>query len=176
MSVTATGLLAALALASQGAPPAAPIFVDRDTPIRLMVLNEVSSRTAQAGARFVLRVDEPVVVQGVAVVPMGARAWGEVTAAEASGAMGKAGRLRARLLHLDLAGGPVPITGASEDAGKPGGTPVALGALGVGPLALFAPGNNAKLKAGDRLTAYFAGDHLFEPGSSRFTPAPAGDR
>lgn len=166
---------AALTLAVQAAPifaPTATVFVDRDTPIRLMVLNEVSSRTAQAGHRFVLRVDEPVVVDGRTIVPVGAKAWGEVTAAEESGAMGKAGRLQARLLHLDVSGQIVPIAGRSEEAGAKGGTQVAMGFLGLGPLALFAPGNNAKLKAGDRFTAYFTADQLFEPGSGRFTPAP----
>ena len=153
----------------------ASILVDRDTPIRLMVLNEVSSRTAQTGHRFVLRVDEAVVVDGATIVPAGAKAWGEVVAAQESGAVGKAGRLQARLLHLDHGGQAVPITGEQQATGQRGTTQVALGVLGMGvlgPLALFAPGNNAKLKAGDLFSAYFAQDQLFDRRSGALTPAP----
>jgi hypothetical protein len=44
----------------------------------------------------------------------------------------------------------------------------------LGPLALLAPGNNAKLKAGEIFNAYFAGDLLFDPATSRLTSLPAG--
>lgn len=148
------------------------LFVDRDTPIRLMVLNEVSSRTAKPGTRFVLRVDEPVVVDGVTVVPVGAKAWGEVLSAETSGAVGKAGRLHARLLHIDLGGTQIPITGENEAEGESGASEVALGVLTLGPLALFARGNNAKLKAGELFSAYFAGDLTFDRATAVLSPAP----
>jgi hypothetical protein len=149
------------------------ILVDRDTLIRLMVLNEVSTRTVKAGERFVLRVDEPVVVSGVTIIPVGAKAWGEVLDAEGSGAGGKAGTLAVRLLHVDAGGSQIPISGENQTKGEKGTKQVVLGALGLGllaPLALLAPGNNAKLKAGEIFNAYFTSDMLFDPASSTFKP------
>lgn len=160
---------------SVSAPPAAGggILVERDTLIRLMVLNEVSSRTTQPGERFVLRVDEAVVVGGATIIPVGAKAWGEVLSADKSGAVGKAGTLAVKLLHVDVGGNQLPISGESQAKGEKGTKQVVLGALGLGllaPLALLAPGNNAKLKAGDIFNAYLSGDMLFDPATSTFTP------
>jgi hypothetical protein len=157
------------------APPAShpnAIVVEQDTLIRLMVLNEVSTRTAKPGDRFVLRVDEPVVVDGVTIVPVGAKAWGEVLSAESSGAVGKAGSLSARLLHLDLGGERIPISGENQSAGERGSTQLALGVLALGPLALLSRVNNAKLKAGEIFSAYFADDMLFDPTTAKLVPFP----
>ena len=168
-------LLASPATAQQ--PPAAAesgVLVEQDTLIRLMVLNEVSSRTTKPGERFVLRVDEAVVVGGTTVIPVGAKAWGEVLRAEESGAVGKAGSLAARLVSVEVGGAQVPISGDSESKGEKGTKQVVLGALGMGllaPLALLAPGNNAKLKAGQIFNAYLVGDMVFDPATATLKPA-----
>lgn len=160
--------------AAMPVPRVAPgnLLVERDTPIRLMVVNEVSTRTAKPGDRFMLRVDENVVVEGVTIIPAGTRAWGEVSAAEKSGAVGKSGKLQARLLHVEVGGEQIPISGENKSAGDGGGTQVVLGALALGPLALLAPGNNAKLKAGDIFSAYFDADLSYDPAASRLSPIP----
>jgi hypothetical protein len=150
------------------------ILVERDTLIRLMVLNEVSTRTVKPGERFVLRVDEAVVVGGATIIPVGAKAWGEVLDADASGAAGKAGKLAVRLLHVEVGADQLPISGESQAKGEKGTKQVVLGALGFGllaPLALLAPGNNAKLKAGEIFNAYLTGDMLFDPATSTFKAA-----
>jgi hypothetical protein len=155
------------------------ILVQRDTPIRLMVLNEVSTRTAKPGDKFVLRVDEPVIVEGVTIVPAGAKAWGEVLAAEQSGHAGKAGRISARLLSVEAGGRQVPISGESKARGESGANQVALSALALGPFALLARGNNAKLKAGEIFSAYLDADMLFDRKTSTITPLqsdPGSDR
>jgi hypothetical protein len=173
-------LLAAPAAAAGHAQPTATIaspkaaegtiLVERDTVIRLMVLNEVSSRTAGPGHRFVLRVDEPVVVGGVTVIPTGAKAWGEVMDSEKSGSVGKGGRISARLLYLESGDERIPISGESKAKGDKGSTQVAMGMFGLGPLALLAPGNNAKLKAGEIFSAYLEADMLFDPATARLRP------
>src|SRR3712207_916855 len=84
------------------APPAdrpGAIVVAKDTMVRLMVLNEVNTNSAKPGDRFVLRVDENVVVGGATVIPVGARAYGEVTRVKSNGAVGKAGSVGAKLLY-----------------------------------------------------------------------------
>lgn len=150
--------------------------------MQLMVLNEVSTDKVKPGERFILRVDAPVVVGGVTIVPVGAHAWGEVLSAEKSGHLGKSGKLSVRLLSLEVDGQQIPISGENRSAGENGTTQVALGVLGLGPLALLARGNNAKLKAGEIFSAYFETDMLYDPATSRFQaisrdnpppPAPA---
>lgn len=157
------------------APPASiagGILVEEDTLIRLMVLNEVSTRTVKPGDRFLLRVDEAVAVDGVTVIPVGAKAWGEVLQTEKSGSVGKGGKLNARLLHVEVGGEAVPLAGESRAEGKKGTLQVGMAMIALGPLALLAPGNNAKLKAGDIFNAYLAADMVFDPATGRLTPLP----
>src|SRR3546814_6192004 len=85
-----------------------------------MVLNEVSTKIAKAGERFPLRVDEDVVVNGVTIIPIGARAWGEVLSAEESGIVGKSGKLAARLLYVELGDDRIEIEGETRTAGAGG--------------------------------------------------------
>jgi hypothetical protein len=182
----AAGASPAAAQVADPAPPLASapqpqsVLVQRDTPVRLMVLNEVSTRSVKAGDKFVLRVDEDVVVGGVTVVPVGAKAWGEVVSAESSGALGRSGKLEARLLYIEAGGERIPIGGENRSAGQSGGRQVTMGIVGLGlaaplaaPLALFAPGNNARLKAGDIYSAFIERDMLFDPAGKTFAPAPA---
>jgi hypothetical protein len=132
------------------AAPALPV----GTPVRLMVVREVSGRTAQPGDRFKLRVDEAVSVEGTPVVPVGATAWGEVTSVKANGAVGKSGRLGAKLLHVDLPSGRIPLRGEPADSGKGNTTGVVLAVIGFGVLGLLNGGDSARLKAGDIFTGY----------------------
>ena len=156
------------------AAPAGMIMVERDTLIRLMVLNEVSTRRAKAGDHFVLRVDEPVQVDGVTIIPVGAKAWGEVLAAESSGMAGKGGELSVRLLYVEVGGDRIPISGKTSSEGEDGTTQLALSALALGPLALLGRGNNAKLKAGHIFNAYFTQDLMFDQAHVRHKPLATG--
>lgn len=146
---------AAAALGGAAAAPSEPRLAP-GTPLRLMVTKEVDSRTARAGDRFRLRVNEPVVVDGATVVPVGADAWAEVTYVDGTGAVGNKGRLTARLLYVDLPGGPLPITGEQAVEGKGNTAGVAIAMVGFGLLGLLTKGGNAHFKAGDILTGYVA--------------------
>lgn len=154
------------------AVPAGSLLVERDTLIRLMVMNEVTSKTARPGDRFVLRVDENVIVDGTTIIPVGAKAYGEVTDISANGAAGKSGKLGARLLYVEVAGDQIPLNGDSRQAGDSGTGATVMGVLALGPLGLFARGNNAKLKAGDIFNGAFESDHLFDLASRRLLPGP----
>ena len=170
-AATVPGVPAAVAVPVP--PPALgpnELFVSRDTLLRLMVLNEVSTNAVRPGHRFVLRVDENVVVDGVTIVPVGAKAWGEVLAAKSSDIAGKPGKLSARLLHLELGGHAIPISGEAGSSGEPGGSATALGIMALGPFGLFARGNNAKLKAGEILNGYFVSDLAFDRTAGTLRP------
>lgn len=149
-------------------PAAAPaeLMLRRDTPIHFMVVSEVTTKTHQAGHRFKLRVDKPVSVDGVMIIPIGATGWGEVLEAEKSGNAGKSGKLSAKLLYVDIGGVQVPISGSNDAKGASGSGEMALGILALGPLGLFAKGNNAKIKAGELMTGFVEQDTAL--------PRPAG--
>ncbi len=145
------------------APALQPTLVlRRDTPVHLMVMNEVSTKERSVGYRFKLRVNEPVIVSGVIVVPAGTLAYGEVTSAESSSNVGKSGRLSARLLNIDLRGRAIGISGETTANGKSGTGEVVAAVLGLGLLGLFAKGNNAKIKAGELMTGFTTEDTQFD--------------
>lgn len=155
--------------ASQSAAlPSGTLLLTRDTLIALMVVNEVTTKTAKVGDRFLLRVNEKVVVNGTTVIPIGAKAWGEVVSAESSGVVGKSGKLSARLLYIELPHGHLAIRGDNRSAGAGGTAETVMGVIGIGILGLLTRGNNAKLKAGEILIGYPADDQLFEMASGTF--------
>jgi hypothetical protein len=159
------------------APPAEhpeAIVVPKDTMIRLMVLNEVNTHRAKPGDTFVLRVDENVSVDGVTIIPVGAKATGEVTTVNANGAVGKAGTIAARLLYLEVNGQRIPLVGEDRSKGSKGGDRVALAAVAFGPFGLLARGAQGKLKAGHIFNGYLADDLLFDRAAGAFIlPEPA---
>ena len=134
------------------------LLLKRDTPIHFMVISEVTTKTHMAGHRFRLRVDKPVLVDGITVLPVGAIAWGEVMQAKSSGNVGKSGSLEARLVYVENNGFRIPVTGNNSAKGASGGGETALGILALGPLGLFAKGNNAKIKAGELMTGFVEQD------------------
>ena len=148
----------ALPVVEQSTQSTPQLILKRDTPIHFMVISEVTTKTHMAGHRFRLRVNKPVVVDGVTVLPVGAIAWGEVMQAKSSGNVGKSGSLEARLVYVENNGFRIPVTGNNSAKGASGGGETALGILALGPLGLFAKGNNAKIKAGELMTGFVEQD------------------
>ena len=144
------------------APVGAPkLVLPKGTLVRLMVTKEVNSRDNHAGDRFALRVDEDVRVAGVTVVPIGTKGYGEVVDSEGSGAVGKSGKLNARLLYLDLNGRHIELDGDRHSAGSGGTGQVVGGVVAFGVFGLLMKGNNASLKAGEILNGYTLSDAEF---------------
>ena len=162
-----------LVVAAPAASPDHPgaLVLPKQTMVRLMVLNEVNSREARPGTRFVLRVDENVVVGGTVVIPVGARAWGEVTAVSANKALGKPGSVGARLLYVEANGDRVALTGEENSRGNAGGDKMAMASAAFGPFALLTKGNIGKLKAGFIFNGYVAAERTFDPAAGKFLPA-----
>ena len=146
------------AIVSVPVAPAGTVLLKRDTPIHLMVMSEVSTKERGIGYRFKLRVNQPVLVGGAIVIPVGTLAWGEVTSATSSGNVGKSGTLSAKLLNIDLNGTLIPLTGETQAAGKSGTGEAVMAVMAIGLLGLFAKGNNAKIKAGELMTGFTAED------------------
>lgn len=155
--------------------PTAPnrIVVPDRTPIQLMVLREISGNTAKPGDRFKLRVNAPVVVNGVTVVPVGSMATGEVLAAGKNGGAGGSGRINARLVSLDTVSGSIPLSGEQGNVGDSNVAGVVLGVASFGLLGLLSRGNDARLKAGAIINGYIGGAFEFDPATRSLTPTSA---
>ena len=169
--ITADPVAADSAIAPAVEPQPAPkLLLPKGTMVRLMVLKEVNSRDNKPGDRFVLRVDEDVRVSGATVVPVGAKAWGEVTAVQGTGGAGKSGKIGARLLYLETAGQHIDLEGERQSAGSGGTGQVVGGVVAFGIFGLFMKGNNASLKAGEILNGYTVSDTSFDPASMPAKP------
>lgn len=88
------------------------------TPVKLVIRTRLGSRISTSGESFPIVLAEPIVIDGVEVVPAGTEGIGEVVHAKKSGGSGAAGelilaarylqlgerRLRLRSMHFALAG------------------------------------------------------------------------
>ena len=172
-AAAAEAIQPAVSVVAPQAPETHPsaLVIPRDTMVRLMVLNEVNSRRAKPGDRFVLRVDENVSVDGNVVIPVGAKAWGEVTDSRGNGAVGKAGQISAKLLYVEVGGAQIKLSGEERSKGAKGGDRVAMAVMGFGLLGLFAEGSQGKLKAGHIFNGYLADDLFYDPATPSFVVA-----
>lgn len=142
------------------------LLLVRDSLVRLMVVVEVSTRNSQAGDHFELRVHEPVIVDGRILIPVGTKAWGEVVESEPSASTGQPGRLAAKLSHIEIGLNRIPLSGNREHAGERAATQMAIGMIALGPFALLAKGNNARLRAGELFSGYVDANAWFSADGS----------
>ena len=160
------------------APVQALVLIRRDTPVVLMAISEVSTATALAGTRIKLRVQQPVTIDGKIIIPVGTPAFGTVVTAEDSGGLGKSGRMTARLQHILLGDAEIPLDGELSAKGTGAGS-AGVAFLFTGVVGLFHRGNNAKIKAGEIVSAFVSEDVQLDLASTPVTriaasPAAAG--
>ena len=96
------------------------------------------------------------------MLPEGTTAFGEVLTSEASKAALQKGKLSARLTHIDVSGQRIEISGDLSAVGKGGKSDDAVKLILVPFYAPFAPGNNAKFKAGEIVSGVVARDHMVD--------------
>lgn len=157
--------------AQPAAPPAAApntSVVPNGTPIVVEIVNLVTTRTAMRDDMFDLKLAEPVMLNGTAVIPAGTPGKGQVVDASKPGMGGKPGKLVLAGRYLDLNGRKVPIKAlnlnlTSRDAS---GQAVAVG-MAVGIIGLAVQGGQMEVPPGTKGHAKLSGD--FNPDA----PAPA---
>jgi hypothetical protein len=149
----ATGAMAQIAPAT--APIAAPavsgavLRVGTEVPLRLSEELTTKGKKLRVGQRFHMETSEPVIVQGVTVVPVGSPAVGEITDVRNKGMWGKSGHLSARILYVTVNGRQIRLTGQFDDKGVAGGVgAVAVSAIVFLPAGFFMTGTSAKIPAG----------------------------
>ncbi len=148
-----------LACATAGAAaqpiPAAPEPVLRQgTRVPMQTIQRLSSKRARQGQRFGLEVSEDVRVDGLLVIPRGARGVGEVSLVVAKGVMGKAGKLKLRVMFVEVGGRRIRLDGRTRDKGVSGAAPVMLAAPLIGVSAAFFTGKSAVIPAGSTLDGF----------------------
>lgn len=168
-------------------PPAAQgnAVLRTGTEVPLILLEELTTKgkKLRVGSRFRLETSEPVVVEGVTVVPAGTPAVGEITEVRNKGMWGKSGKFTARLLYLTVNGRQVRLSGGFDDKGRAGGVgAVAVSALAFLPAGFFMTGTSAMLPAGTEVKAFIDEDvplaiqlqpAVMTVAADASTPAPA---
>jgi hypothetical protein len=137
------------------APIVAPVTnsavlrVGTEVPLRLMEELTTKGKKLRIGQRFHLETSEPVIVQGVTVIPAGSPAVGEITDVRNKGMWGKSGHLAAHVLYLTVNGRQIRLTGVFDDKGTAGGIgAVAVSAIVFLPAGFFMTGTSARVPMG----------------------------
>ena len=147
--------------APTASPVAAPTFtsailrVGTEVPLRLTQELTTKGKQLRVGDRFHLETSEPVLVQGVNVIPVGSPAVGEITDIRNKGMWGKSGHLAARILYVTVNGRQIRLSGAFDDKGVAGGVgAVTVSALVFLPAGFFMTGTSAKVPAGSIIKSF----------------------
>lgn len=141
---------------------AATIVIPADTQILVEFTEALSSRTTQTGRLFGLRLVQPIVIDGVEVVPAGTIGGGEVIDAHRSGMGGRQGVLNLSGRYLEIGGQRVRIRGmqvfsAGEDNTREAVNSMIIigGAVGA-TLGIIIQGGEVEIPAGSRAQARIA--------------------
>ncbi|WP_153002637.1 hypothetical protein [Sphingomonas endophytica] len=147
-------LASPLAATAQVAPIAAApggtmLRVGTEIPLKLSEELTTKGKKLRVGQRFHLETAEPVLVNGVNVIPVGTPAMGEITEVKNKGMWGKSGHLSARIVYLTVNGRQIRLSGSFDDKGVAGGVgAVAASALVFLPAGFFMTGTSARVPAG----------------------------
>jgi hypothetical protein len=130
-----------------------------EVPLRLLEELTTKGKKLRVGNRFRLETSEPLLVNGVTVIPIGSPAVGEITDVRNKGMWGKSGHLNARLLYVTVNGRQIRLSGAFDDKGKAGGVgAVAVSAVVFLPAGFFMTGTSAKIPQGTVVRAFIDED------------------
>jgi hypothetical protein len=124
-------------------------------PLRLEEELTTKGKQLRVGQRFHLTTAEPVMVNGVNVIPLGTPAEGEITDVRNKGMWGKSGHLAARILYMTVQGRQIRLNGTFDDKGVAGGWgAAAVSAFVFLPAGFFMTGTSAKIPAGTLVKSF----------------------
>jgi len=126
--------------------------------VSLQFAQDLNSKTATEGDPVALTLTDDLKVGGVVVAKAGSKAFGEVSKAEKSGMMGKAGELSIRLNYLKVGDEKIRLRGTKGKEGASGVTGAVVLTVLFGPIGLIKHGKNVEIKQGQTLHAYVADD------------------
>jgi hypothetical protein len=165
----ATPAVAAAAPAVPAGPDAQGRYMLREgEDVNLKFDQDLSSKTSSEGDPVAFLLSDDLKIGDVVVAREGSKAFGEVTKAEKSGMMGKAGELNLRLEYLKVGDSKIKLRGSKGKEGASGTTGAVVLTVLFGPLGLIHHGKNVEIKKGQSFHAYVADDISVLP-----APAPA---
>jgi hypothetical protein len=176
-AATGPGSAAAGELAAGHVAPAAPpcdcLAIAALTPIKLELLETVSSKTSLTGATFKIALKQAIVVGGTELVPAGTPGVGEVVHAKKSGGSGVGGELVVTARFLDLGGQHIRLRSMMlSSTGKDNTVLVAASAQAISFLAFAIHGKNTDFPAGSIADAKIAEQTWIPRPAIAATPAP----
>jgi len=127
------------------------------TPVPLRLTEELTTKgkKLRVGHRFHLETSEPVMLNGVVVIPAGSPAVGEVTDVRNKGMWGKSGHLSAHILYVTVNGRQIRLSGTFDDKGVAGGVgAAAVSAVVFLPAGFFMTGTSARVPVGAQVKAF----------------------
>lgn len=117
---TALSLLVSLALLCPWPLRARDFFLQEGTEIRLRLRTTVDSKINQTGDRIIATVEEPVLIDNLEVIPVGARVHGRIGDIQKPGRFGRGGKLVLAFESIEVPGaGNVQISGSLVDLYEP---------------------------------------------------------
>ncbi|HEY4379346.1 MAG TPA: hypothetical protein VGN01_03310 [Acidobacteriaceae bacterium] len=131
--------------------------------VNLTFAQDLSSKTSSEGDPVALTLVDDLKVGNVVVAKAGAHAFGEVTKAEKSGMMGKAGELNLRLDYIKVGDAKIRLRGTKGKEGESGTTSAVVLTVLFGPIGLIKHGKNVEIKTGQALHAFVAEDVTLVP-------------
>lgn len=154
--------------AAQLVPSTSELVLRHGTRIPMQTVQPLSSKRALQGQRFDLEVSEDVRVDGLLVIPRGARGAGEVSRVVEKGMMGKPGKLEVRVMYVEIGGTRIRLDGKAKDKGASGAGGVVLAAPLIGMTgAAFIKGKSAVIPAGSIIDGFVFQDvPLVRPASA----------
>jgi len=111
LEATRTGPQAAVG--EDSAPPSAPVTVAAGTPIRIILLGDVSASKNRAGDSVQARVVDPVRVGSTVAIPEGSLFKGEVVKSQPPRTLSRSGSIMLKFTTLSLPGGKASPIAAS---------------------------------------------------------------
>lgn len=164
------------------APAAAPVIAAPVTPVALTPVDssgkyilregsdvnlkfaqDLSSKTSSEGDPVAFMLADDLMVGNVIVAKAGAKAFGEITRAEKSGMMGKAGELNLRLDYLKVGDTKIRLRGTKGKEGASGTTSAVVLTVLFGPIGLIKHGKNVEIKEGQAMHVFVADDIAVVP-------------
>lgn len=129
------------------APAPARVLVPSGTLIDLVTRDAISTKKNEKGDLLYLKVAAPVIVDGLTVIPADTIVVAQLTRAEKRGAFGRSGKLDVQLLYVELASGPLRVSGTIEARGKKDAGDAAATAAAFLALPFLPTGRSAEIPA-----------------------------
>ena len=164
MTAVAFALVAAPALAQDGASFPLPVQAARasnavlpaGTEVKLRLAQELTTKGdgLQENDTFVMTVTQDVRHDGYVVIPRGSRALGRVTFLTSKGMFGKSGKMDIEIDYVEVAGRTIKLDGTYRQEGEGNTLATVGGVVLVGVFGGFITGKSARMPQGRELTAF----------------------